>query len=130
MSLQHCSFVFYFPDFGLPSTLKSESKNPHCLYIRWKKASGPVTGYRVYCFPEGSQKAEIVKDIFDVNQVSAIISGLKPEAVYRVGISSVSAGTESKLVYSEEKLRMRKFIKILGHQIYFEYTECIQNMFS
>ena len=80
--------------------------------MTWKEAAGPVTGYRIYCFPNESQKAEIIKDLTDVKQLSAIISGLKPETVYKVGITSVSFGTESKLVYSEEQLRMRKFAKM------------------
>ena len=88
--------------------MRIEPKNPHCLHVTWKKAIGSVTGYRIYCFPGDSQKAEIIKDISDVNQESAIISGLLPEKMYRVGITSVSSGTESKLVMFEDKLRLRK----------------------
>ena len=91
----------------------SEPKNPHCLHVTWNKAAGPVSGYRLYIFPDDSQKAEIVKDIHDMNQVSTVISGLKPETMYRVGITSVSSGIESKIVYSEQQIKMRKSLKIL-----------------
>ena len=84
-------------------------KNPHCMHIMWKKAAGPVTGYRVYCFPGDSLKAEIIKDIDGGNTESAFISGLKPETTYRVGVTSVSSGTESKQVFCDHQL-MRKFI--------------------
>ena len=67
-----------------------------------------MTGYRVYCFPENSDKAEVVKDIHDRNEESVVISGLKPGKVYKVGISSVSSGTKSELVSSEEKIKLRK----------------------
>ena len=87
-----------------------EPKNPHCFKATWKKATGPVTGYRVYCFPGDSQKAEIIKHIPDGNQVSGFVSGLKPEIVYRVAITSVSSGTESKLVFSKDEVKLRKYI--------------------
>ena len=103
----------YISGFGLPSELLSEPQNPHCSLVTWNKAGGPVSGYRLYIFPDDSQKAEIVKDIHDMNQVSAIISGLKPETMYRVGITSVSSGIESNQVFSKEQLRMRKSVKIL-----------------
>ena len=95
-------------DFGLPSDLGTQHKNPHCLHVKWKKATGPVTGYRVYCFPGASQKAEIVKAIHDGKQESVIISGLKPDKRYRIGITSVSTDNESKLVFHEHQLKMRK----------------------
>ena len=104
----------FVSDFGLPSELESEPKNPHCLHVTWKEAAGPVSGYRLYFFPDDSQKPEIVKDINDMNQVSAVISGLKPETMYRVGITSVSSGIESKIVYSEQQIKMRKSLKILS----------------
>ena len=103
----------YISGFGLPSELESKPENPHCLHVTWKKADGPVSGYRLYIFPDDSQKAEIVKDIHDLNQVSAVISGLKPETMYRVGITSISSGIESKIVYSEQQIKMRKSLKIL-----------------
>ena len=87
--------------------MNAQPKNPHCLHVTWKKASDPVTGYRVYCFPGDSEKAEVIKDVHDRNQDSVVISGLKPGDVYRVGISSVSSGTESELVSSEEKIKLR-----------------------
>ena len=86
-----------------------EPKNPHSLKVTWKKATGPVTGYRVHCFPGDSQIAEIVKDMPDGNQLSGFISGLKPETVYRVAVTSVSSGTESKLVFSRDELTLRKY---------------------
>ena len=101
-------------DFGLPTELKTQTKNPHCLHVTWKKAPGPVTGYRVYCFPGDSQKAEIVCEILNGNKQSATISGLKPEVKYRVGISSVSSGNESKLVLTDDQPRMRKLKSILN----------------
>ena len=72
------------------------------------KAAGPVTGYKVYCFHGDSQKAEIVQDITDMNDISAIISGLKPENIYRVGITCVSSGSESKIVFSKDEVILRK----------------------
>ena len=103
--------VALFLGFGLPSQLQTEPKNPHCLYLTWKKAPGPVTGYRVYCFLCDCEQAEIIKDIHDCDLEMAIISGLKPETVYRVGIASVSSGIESNLAFSEEKVKLRKFIR-------------------
>ena len=94
--------------FAIPINVRSEPKNPHCLHVTWNKAEEPVTGYRVYCFLGESQKSEIMKDIGDVNQEAVLLSGLKPGAMYRVGITSVSSGIESKLVYSENQPRMRK----------------------
>ena len=87
-----------------------EPKNPHSFKVKWKKATGPVTGYRVHCFHGDSQKAEIIKYIPDGNQVSGFVSGLKPETVYRVAITSVSSGTESKLVFSKDEVKLRKSI--------------------
>ena len=101
-------------DFGLPTALKTQVKNPHCLNVKWKKATGPVTGYRVYCFPGDSEKAEIVHEILNGNKQSATISGLKPGADYKVGISSISSGNESKLVLTDDQPRMRKLKSILN----------------
>ena len=98
----------HISDFGLPSDLGTQHKNPHCLYVTWKKAIGSVTGYRVYCFPGDSQKAEIVKDIHDGKQESVVVSGLKPDKRYRIGITSVSSETESKIVFFDHQLKMRK----------------------
>ena len=102
-----CIFL-YFKGFGKPGELRTHARNPHCLHASWKKAIGPVTGYRVYCFHGDSQKPEIIRDMDDANTESAIISGLKPDTEYRVGISSVTSGKESELVYSEGQLRTRK----------------------
>ena len=96
----------YIADFG---GLRTKSESPHCLLVTWKRpVSGSVTGYNIYCFLGDSQKAEIIKNINDVNQESAIISGLKPDQVYRVGITSVCLETESKLLFPKEDIRMRK----------------------
>ena len=78
--------------------------------MTWKKATGPVTGYRVHCFSGDSHKAEIVKDIPDGNQESEFVSGLKPETVYRVAITSVSSGIESQFVFSKGEVTLRKSI--------------------
>ena len=98
--------LIYISDIGLPSEIKTQPENPHCLHVTWKKAIGSVTGYRVYCFPDDSQTAEIIKDIQDGMQESVVISGLKPDRKYRIGITSLSSETESKLV--EHQSRMRK----------------------
>ena len=112
MNLWKMILVFFYvcciPGFGLPSELLTEQKNPHCLKVTWKKAVGTVTGYRVHCFIGDSQKAEIVKDIPDGNQESEFISGLKPETVYRVAVTSASSGIESKLVFTKDKVTFRK----------------------
>ena len=86
--------------------------NPHCLKVTWKKPSEPVKGYRVYCYPAESKKAEIIKEVPDGKVTSAIISGLKPDKTYRVGIRSVSSGTEGKLVFSEDRITMCMFVYI------------------
>ena len=96
--------------FGLPSEIRTTPKNPHCMQITWKKPAGHVTGYRVYCFPDNSQEAEIMKDIDGGNTESAFISGLKPETSYRVGVTSVSSRTQSKQVFCDHQLSMRKII--------------------
>ena len=96
--------------------------------MTWKKAPGPVTGYRVYCFPCDSEQAEIIKDIHDCDLEMAIISGLKPETVYKVGIASVSSGIESNLAFSEEKVKLRKFIRNnLFFYIYAKLNSCKSN---
>ena len=92
-------------DFGLPSEINTQPKNPHCLHVTWKKAIGPVTGYRVYCFPVESQTAEIIKYIHG-NQDSVVISGLRPDKKYRIGITSLSSETESKLVFFKKQQKM------------------------
>ena len=84
-----------------------ETASPHFLNVTWKKPSEPVNGYRVYCYPAESKKAQIIKDVHDGNQTSVMISGLKPDKAYRVGIKSLSSRTESKLVFSEENITMR-----------------------
>ena len=88
--------------------LHAQAKNPHCLDVSWQKAAHPVTGYKIYCFPGNSPKAGIIKHINDVNQESAVISGLKPETMYKVVITSVSAGTESTMEISGDEIKMRK----------------------
>ena len=100
--------VYNIPGFGLPRMLRAEAKNPHCLTVTWTKAADPVTGYKIHCFPGDSWKAEIVKEIEDVNKESEVISCLRPETVYRVGITSVCSGIQSKMVFSEQELKMRK----------------------
>ena len=104
----------FISDFGLPSNLKLETINPHCLNVSWKKAADPVTGYRIYCINTDSQTAEIIKDIPGVNQESMFISGLKPETKYRVGITAVYSGMQSTLVFQKDevKLRMKIFITV------------------
>ena len=85
-----------------------QPENPHCLHVTWKEATGPVTGYRVYCFPGHSQKAEIVHEIPNGNKHSTFVSGLKPDTKYRVGITSLSSGNESKKIFKQDQARMRK----------------------
>ena len=102
--------VYYITGFGLPSVLTVAPINPHCFEISWMRGSGPVTEHRVYCFPGDSQKADVVKFIQDVNEQSSFISGLKPETVYRVGITSVCSGTESRLVLSKKDVKLRMFV--------------------
>ena len=101
----------FIANISQPSELRTKPESPHCLHITWKRPlSDCVTGYNIYCFLGDSQKAEIVKHISNVSQESAIISGLKPDQIYRVGITSVCSGTESKHLFSAEHTRMRKFI--------------------
>ena len=101
----------YISDFGLPSELSTHTKNPHCLNVTWKKACGSVTGYRIYCFSGEHQEAEIVKDIYDGQKQSAIISGLRPDKKYTVGIMSVSSLNKSKLVVAVDQPTMRNSLK-------------------
>ena len=101
--------------------MRTKPESPHCLHVTWKRTgSGSVTGYNIYCFLGDSQKAEIIKHINDVNQESAIISGLNPDQIYRVGITAVYLGKESKLLFSEKQFRMRKSISEGKFQCYFE----------
>ena len=90
-----------------------EITNPHCLKVTWKKPAEPVNGYRVYCFPAGSNKAEIIKEVHNGKVTSAIISGLKPDKTYRVGIKSLYSRTESKLVFSDDRITMCMSVYIL-----------------
>ena len=103
--------LFCIVEIRPPSELTVESTSPHCLQVTWKKAADQVTGYKVYCFPDKSQKPEIVKDIPDGNQETVTMSGLKPETVYRVGITSVFRGTESKLLFTDDQLKMRMSVQ-------------------
>ena len=100
--------VCYIPGFGIPTEIQAEPKNPHCLHVSWKKAAGPVTGYRIYCFVAESVKTEIIKDIHDINQQSVIISGFKPETLYKVGIASVSGVTQSPIQFSKNDVKLRE----------------------
>ena len=84
------------------------AKSPHCLQVSWKTAAYPVTGYTIYCFPGDSQKADVVKYINNVKESTAIISGLKPETVYRVAIAAVSSGSEGTQVFSKDEVKLRK----------------------
>ena len=95
-------------DFEMPCEFTVEVINPHCLNVKWKKDAGPVTGYKVYCFPGDSKKPEIIHELQDVNQQSTIISGLKPGTMYRVEITSVSSGSESKPVLIKGSYTMRR----------------------
>ena len=104
-----CFCLIPIVDYGIPSEIKMETASPQCLFVKWKKPTEPVNGYRIYCYPAESKKAEIIKDVHDGKQSSAIISGLKPDKTYRVGIKSVSSGTESKLVFSEDHITMRMY---------------------
>ena len=90
--------------------LRAKAYNPHCLNVTWTKAADPVTGYKIHCFPGESWKAEIVKEIEDVNNESAVISGFRPETVYRVGITSVCSGIQSKMVFSGSEVKLRKYV--------------------
>ena len=99
--------------------------NPHSFEITWKRGTGPVTGHRVYCFPGDSQKADVVKSIQDPSQESAFISGLKPETVYRVGITSVCSGNESSVVFSKNELKLRKSTRFF-HQIHVLHSFILQ----
>ena len=98
--------VYNIPGFGLTSMLRAEAKNPHCLNVTWTKAADPVTGYKIHCFPADSWKPEIVKEIVkeieDVNK--EVISGLRPEKVYRLGITSACSGSQSKWCSLNRKL--------------------------
>ena len=98
----------FLTGFELQNEFMVEVINPHCLNVKWKKTSDPVTGYKVYCFPGDSQKPEVIQEVKDVNQQSAVISGLKPQTVYRVEITSVSSGNESKPVLVKGYYTMRK----------------------
>ena len=93
---------------GLPAILAAWPINPHSLHISWQKATGPVTVYRIHCFPCDSREADVIKEIKDKDQESALITGLKPNTEYRLGITSVSLVTESKLVLSDDKFKLRK----------------------
>ena len=100
-------------DYGIPSDIRLECSNPHCLNVTWKKPAQPVKGYRVYCFPGESNKAETIKEVHDGKQSSVIVSGLKPDKTYRVGIKSFSQRTESRLVFSEDHIKMRMYYFII-----------------
>ena len=75
--------------------------------------SGPVIGYKIYCFPGDSQNPEIIKNICDNNNEYFIISGLKPNQLYRVGMGSVTTDTRSRLVFTREHVRTGKMFN--GH---------------
>ena len=102
----------FISDFGLPSNLKLETINPHCLNVSWKKADDPVIGYRIYCINNDSQTADIIKDVTDANQESVFVSGLKPETKYRVGITAVYSGMQSTLVFQKDEVKLRMKIVI------------------
>ena len=90
----------------MPYDIKTKPIGPHEIHVTWKKAAGPVTGYRVYCCPDDSQQAETMTEVPDVDQESVIISGLKPNHIYRVAIASVTSKARSKLVFSSKHVRM------------------------
>ena len=110
MKICSCGCLYNILGFELPSMIRTEPKNPHCLNVTWRKATDPVTGYKIYCFPGNSWKADIIEQIEDVNKESAMISGLKPETEYRVGITTVSSEFQSKMVFSEQDVKLRKSV--------------------
>ena len=101
--------VPFISDFGVPGEIRAQAAHPHCLHVTWKKAAGPVSGYRVYCFSGESTLPQFIKDIHDKDTECAIVSGLSPNTQYRVGVASLSNDIESNTVFSEEKLKTRKF---------------------
>ena len=76
--------------------------------MSWSKAAGPVTGYKVYCYPSESREAEITKDIWELTREHVVIDGLKPNCTYRVGMASVTEDVNSKLVFTKDQITMRK----------------------
>ena len=101
--------VSFISDFGVPGEIRAQAVHPHCLHITWKKAAGPVSGYRVYCFSGESTVPQFIKDIHDKDTECAIVTGLRPDTKYRVGVASLSLDIQSNTVFSEEKLKTRKF---------------------
>ena len=104
--------ILYTPiltDFGVPGEIRAQAVHPHCLHVTWKKASGSVSGYRVYCFSDESTQPQFIQDIHDKDTEYAIVTGLSPDTQYRVCVASLSNDIESNTVFSEEKLKTRKF---------------------
>ena len=112
-------------EFGAPSEIIAQAVHPNCLHVTWKKAVGPVTGYRVYCFNGDSTTAELIKEVQNDEQM--IISGLKPDTQYRIGVASLSSDTESNTVFRKDVYRMRKSTLWLACILLHKYvcSECI-----
>ena len=50
-----------------------------------------------------------MKDIHGKDTEYAVVSGLRPDTQYKVGVASLSNDIESNTVFNEEKLKTRKF---------------------
>ena len=103
--------ISFISDFGIPGEIQAEAVHPHCLHITWKKAAGPVSGYRVYCFFGEAAQPQFMEDIYDEDTECATVSGLRPDTQYRVGVASLSNDIESNTVFSDQKCTTRKFFE-------------------
>ena len=100
--------VYYLTDFGVPGEIRAQAVHPHCLHVRWKKAAGSVSGYRVYCFCGDSTQPQFIKNIHDRDTECAVIGCLTPDMQYRIGVAAFSADIETNTVFNDESLKTRK----------------------
>ena len=81
--------------------------NQISIQISWKKPSVPVPGYKISCYFDGCEDAAITKEIHDPNKETEFVSGLTPELLYKVVLTSVHEDNSMSEKIGEEEIRMR-----------------------
>ena len=91
----------------MASTLIVIPINQISIQVSWKKPFVPVSGYKISCFSDGCDDVEITKEIDDPSKETEFVSGLTPESVYKVVLTSIYEDKRLSEKIGEEEIRMR-----------------------